>query len=67
MSDIRMRLRAEAAPPTGPNGDTWYLDALFVTIRRQRFRVGRDLLRAAHYRSLRTRSLRAWQEVTCVC
>ena len=31
------------------------------------FRVGRHLLRAAHYRLLRTRSLRVWQEVTCAC
>ena len=31
------------------------------------FRVGRDLLRAAHYRVLRTRSVLVWQEVTCVC
>ena len=31
------------------------------------FRVGRHLLRAAHYRLLRTRSLLVWQEVTCAC
>ncbi len=31
------------------------------------FRVGRHLLRAAHYRWLRTRSLLVWQEVTCAC
>ena len=31
------------------------------------FRVGRHLLRAAHYRLLRTSSLRVWQEVTCAC
>ncbi len=30
------------------------------------FRVGRHLLRAAHYRWLRTRSLLVWREVTCV-
>jgi putative transposase len=29
------------------------------------FRVGRHLLRAAHHRVLRTRSLRIWDEVTC--
>ncbi len=29
------------------------------------FRVGRHLLRAAHHRSLRTRSFRVWDEVTC--
>jgi len=29
------------------------------------FRVGRHLLRAAHYRVLRTRSLLMWDEVTC--
>ena len=29
------------------------------------FRVGRHLLRAVHHRSLRTRSFRAWDEVTC--
>ena len=29
------------------------------------FRLGRHLLRAAHYRLLRTRSLLVWQEVTC--
>ncbi len=31
------------------------------------FRVGRHLLRAAHHRVLRTRSFRAWDEVTCAC
>ena len=31
------------------------------------FRVGRHLLRAAHYRLLRARSLHAWHEVTCAC
>ncbi len=31
------------------------------------FRVGRHLLRAVHYRLLRTRSLLVWQEVTCAC
>ncbi len=31
------------------------------------FRVGRHLLRAAHYRLLRTRSLLVWWEVTCAC
>jgi len=31
------------------------------------FRVGRHLLRAAHYRLLRARSLLVWQEVTCAC
>ena len=31
------------------------------------FRVGRHLLRAAHHRLLRTRSFRAWDEVTCAC
>ena len=29
------------------------------------FRVGRHLLRAVHHRSLRTRSFRVWDEVTC--
>ena len=29
------------------------------------FRVGRHLLRAVHYRLLRTGSWRIWQEVTC--
>ncbi len=31
------------------------------------FRVGRHLLRAVHHRSLRTRSFRVWNEVTCAC
>ena len=31
------------------------------------FRVGRHLLRAVHYRLLRTRSLGIWDEVTCAC
>ncbi len=31
------------------------------------FRVGRHLLRAVHYRLLRTRSFRIWDEVTCAC
>ena len=31
------------------------------------FRVGRHLLRAVHHRSLRTRSFRVWDEVTCAC
>jgi putative transposase len=31
------------------------------------FRVGRHLLRAVHYRLLRTRSFRIWGEVTCAC
>ena len=31
------------------------------------FRVGRHLLRAAHYRWLRTRSLLVWRAVTCAC
>ena len=31
------------------------------------FRVGRQLLRAVHHRALRTRSFRAWDEVTCAC
>ena len=31
------------------------------------FRVGRHLLRAVHHRSLRTRSFRVWDEVTCTC
>ena len=31
------------------------------------FRVGRHLLRAAHYRLLRTRSFAIWDEVTCAC
>ncbi len=31
------------------------------------FRVGRHLLRAVHYRVLRTRSLGIWNEVTCAC
>ncbi|MDA1095594.1 MAG: IS6 family transposase [Acidobacteria bacterium] len=30
-------------------------------------RVGRHLLRAVHYRLLRTRALRIWDEVTCAC
>jgi len=29
------------------------------------FRVGRHLLRAVHYRLLRTRSLGSWDKVTC--
>ena len=31
------------------------------------FRVGRHLIRAVHYRVLRTRSFRIWGEVTCAC
>ena len=31
------------------------------------FRVGRHLLRGAHYRLLRACSLRIWDEVTCAC
>ena len=31
------------------------------------FSVGRHLLRAVHYRLLRTRSLGTWAEVTCAC
>jgi putative transposase len=31
------------------------------------FRVDRNLLRAVHYRLLRTRSLGIWDEVTCAC
>ena len=31
------------------------------------FRVGRHLLRAVHHRSLRTRSFRTWDTVTCAC
>ena len=31
------------------------------------FRVGRHLLRAVHYRLLRTRAFRIWDEVTCAC
>ena len=31
------------------------------------FRVGRHLLRSVHHRSLRTRSFRVWDEVTCAC
>ena len=31
------------------------------------FRVGRHLLRAVHHRSLRTRSFRVWDAVTCAC
>ena len=31
------------------------------------FRVGRHLLRAVHYRLLRTRSFGIWDEVTCAC
>ncbi len=31
------------------------------------FRVGRHLLRAVYHRSLRTRSFRVWDEVTCAC
>ena len=31
------------------------------------FRVGRHLLRAVHYRLMRTRSLGMWNEVTCAC
>ena len=31
------------------------------------FRVGRHLLRAAHYRLLRNRSFEMWQQVTCAC
>ena len=31
------------------------------------FRVGRQLVRAAHHRSLRTHSFRVWEEVTCAC
>ncbi len=31
------------------------------------FRVGRHLLRASNYRTLRSRSFETWQQVTCVC
>lgn len=31
------------------------------------FRVGRHLLRAAHYRYLRNRSFETWRQVTCAC
>ena len=31
------------------------------------FRVGRHLLRAVHFRLLRTRSFGVWDEVTCAC
>ena len=31
------------------------------------FRVARHLLRAAHYRVLRTRAFVEWQAVTCAC
>ena len=31
------------------------------------FRVGRHLLRATHYRSLRTRAFVEWDVVTCAC
>ena len=31
------------------------------------FRVGRHLLRAVHYRLMRTRSFGIWDEVTCAC
>jgi putative transposase len=31
------------------------------------FRLGRHLLRAVHYRLLRTRSFGIWDEVTCAC
>ncbi len=34
---------------------------------RNLFRVGRHLLRAAHHRLLRTRSLGVWDAVTCAC
>ena len=34
---------------------------------RNLFRVGRHLLRAVHYRSLRTRAFRVWDKVTCAC
>ena len=34
---------------------------------RNLFRVGRHLLRAVHHRSLRTRSFRTWDTVTCAC
>jgi putative transposase len=34
---------------------------------RNLFRVGRHLLRAAHYRLLRTRSFLVWNEVACAC
>ena len=31
------------------------------------FRVGRHLLRAVHYRLMRTRSFGIWDEVPCAC
>ena len=31
------------------------------------FRVGRHLLRSVHHRTLRMRSFRVWDEVTCAC
>ena len=31
------------------------------------FRVGRQKVRAGHYRLLRNRSFEAWQEMTCAC
>ncbi len=34
---------------------------------RNLFRVARHLLRAAHHRLLRTRSLGVWDAVTCAC
>ena len=38
---------------------------LSVHVVQNLFRVGRHLLRAVHHRSLRTRSFRVWDEVTC--
>jgi len=34
---------------------------------RNLFRIGRHLLRAAHYQLLRSRSFETWQQVTCDC
>ncbi len=31
------------------------------------FRLGRHLIRAAHYRVFRARAFAQWQEVTCAC
>ena len=62
----------------GRQGDTWYLDELFVRMQgrtqylwravgvvQNLFRVGRHLLRAAHHRALRTRAFAEWNVVTC--
>ena len=43
----------------------WFLSVHGVVL--NLFRIGRHLLRAVHHRSLRARSFRVWDEVTCAC